>query len=344
MIKSSVVNCFRSIHLPEFVRPKSIGGYFDLELPRENTSYMHENAFYYQSARAAFRSLLQAGKPQRVWLPKYICDAMLSPLLDEGIEHVWYDLDENLKVSDSIVLGEGDWILYVNYFGVCQNQIDDLLNRFPANEIIFDYSQAFFDLPKLEALATIYSPRKFFGVPDGGILVTDIDVTLPSIPDDDSLLRMPHLLKRLYEQPELGYSAYLSSEESLHDSGPKKMSGLTKRLLKSINYNEIRKKRIENFNHLHEQLKDINLFYLDEKKIASPLCYPFITTNEKLREYLIKNRVFIPTYWDDALDRVDNDWAAKVIHNLLPIPLDQRYSLSDMDDVISLLLGSEKNV
>ena len=132
--------------MPEFVRPKSIGGYFDLELPRENTSYMHENAFYYQSARAAFRSLLQAGKPQRVWLPKYICDAMLSPLLDEGIEHVWYDLDENLKVSDSIVLGEGDWILYVNYFGVCQNQIDDLLNRFPANEIIFDYSQAFFDI------------------------------------------------------------------------------------------------------------------------------------------------------------------------------------------------------
>ena len=46
--------------------------------------------------------------------------------------------------------------------------------------------------------------------------------------------------------PELGYSAYQSSEESLHDSGPKKMSGLTKCLLKSINYNEIRKKRIEN--------------------------------------------------------------------------------------------------
>jgi len=132
--------------LSELTRIKSIGGYFDLELPRGNEFSMHENVIYYQSARAAFRSLLQAGKPQRVWLPKYICDAMLSPLQDEGIECSWYDLDENLNVAESIVLGDGEWLLYVNYFGVCQRQVDDLLSRFPVKQIVFDFSQAFFHL------------------------------------------------------------------------------------------------------------------------------------------------------------------------------------------------------
>ena len=328
--------------MSELVRAKSIGGYFDLELPRDNSSHMYDKAIYYQSARAAFRSLLQARKPKKVWLPKYICDAMLSPLIDEGIEYSWYDLDENLNVVESIVLEDDEWLLYVNYFGVCQRQVDDLLSRFPVKQIVFDFSQAFFDIPKSEALATIYSPRKFFGVPDGGLLVTDIDVMLPSQQDDDSLLRMTHLLKRLYVKPEAGYSSYLSSEESLGESEPKQMSGLTRRLLGTIDFEKVRKKRIDNFNYLHNRLKDINLFNLDDSKVISPLCYPFITTNMNLRKKLIENRVFVPTYWNDALDRVDNNWATKMIHNLLPVPLDQRYDLDDMNNLARLLLGSKR--
>lgn len=328
--------------MSELVRTKSIGGYFDLELPRENTSYMHNNAFYYQSARAAFRSLLQAGNPKRVWIPKYICDAMLSPLLDEGIEYIWYDMDENLNISNSISLGDREWLVYVNYFGVCQKQIEDVLNRYPTKQIVLDFSQAFFDTSKPEALGTIYSPRKFFGVPDGGILLTDVEVKVPDIYDDYSLLRMEHLLRRLYEEPEFGYSSYLLSENSFKDSSPKKMSKLTKRLMESLDYNVVRNKRVENFKYLHLRLKDSNLFYFDDSKLVSPLCYPFITTDSSLREFLIKNRVFIPTYWKDALGRVKNDWAAKMIHNLLPIPVDQRYDKKDMDDLILLLQERNK--
>ena len=40
--------------------------------------------------------------------------------------------------------------------------------------IIFDNSQAFYS--KQYGTAGIYSPRKFFGLPDGGILCTDLNL------------------------------------------------------------------------------------------------------------------------------------------------------------------------
>ena len=227
----------------------------------------------------------------------------------------------------------------MNYFGVCQPQLDSLLTKYPAKQVVCDFTQAFFDPPRADALATIYSARKFLGVPDGGMLVTDVQIPLPVEQDMDSLQRMTHMLKRLYEEPESGYADYLSSEESLLDTTPKKISGLTKRLLDSIDFNNVKRKRMENFLYLHERLKDVNQFHFDDSKLVSPLCYPFITTNESLREHLINNRVFVPTYWCDALARVSDDWATKMIHNLLPIPLDQRYRQKNMMRIIKLVKG-----
>ena len=64
-------------------------------------------------------------------------------------------------------LREGGWLLYVNYFGICQHQERQVLERFGASRVVLDRSQAFFADP-IDCLATIYSPRKFFGVPTEG--------------------------------------------------------------------------------------------------------------------------------------------------------------------------------
>jgi len=319
---------------------KPLGGYFELELPN-NGEFLHQGAFTYQSARAAFRALLQAKRPARVWMPKYICDAMLTPLLEEGVEHLWYDLDDGLNAPDSITLKDDELLLYVNYYGVCQEQVDSLIRRYPAKQVVYDYSQSLFDLPRTDALATIYSVRKFFGVPDGGMLITDVPIMPPVAHDVDSLQRMTHLLKRLYAAPELGYADYLASEDSLVDSTPKKMSGLTRRLLQSVDCRRAKKKRLENFNFLHSRLKGLNRFIFDGRNIVAPLCYPFMTENNSLREELIKNRIFVPTYWNDALVRVDEKWADTHIHRLLPIPLDHRYGKRDLDNIASMLISFE---
>ena len=323
--------------LSETQNQTAIGGYFQLELPPANNHY-HVDAINYQSARAAFRALLQSCRPDRVLIPKYVCDAVLSSLLDEGIEYGWYELDNTLNVPESLVLQKGDWLLYVNYYGICQAQVESLLERYNPSQLILDFSQAFYDVPKAHVLATIYSPRKFFGVPDGGVLVTSADVPLPEIKDTYSQRRVSHLLTRLCDEPENGYAEYLNAENSLQDTTPLQMSELTDRILKSVNYQKIKEKRMQNFFYLHKRLGHKNRLTINDANLVAPLCYPFLSQSSGLRERLIKNRIFIPTYWPEVTQRVAEEWIEKMVKGLLPLPIDQRYGDKEMETMATLIL------
>jgi hypothetical protein len=246
-----------------------------------------------------------------------------------------------MSIQRSFNLGRRDWLLYVNYFGVGQKNINDLLENFPAKRIVLDYSQSFYEKPR-QTLATIYSPRKFFGVPDGGVLVSSCRVPVPSEVDDGSIGRMSHLLRRLGGDLEGGYRAFQRAENSLKDCESKRMSVLTHRLLGSIDFQKVKETRLKNFRILHRHLGRFNRFLLDPKGISSPLCYPFQTNKNDLRKKLIQNKIFVPTYWTDAIQRVNSSWAQAMIHNLLPLPIDQRYSDKDMMKIVSVVLGRSR--
>lgn len=315
----------------------AIGGYFELELPYGELP--HRNGLRFQSARAAFLALLRAGKPKRVWMPTYICDAMIEPLARANVECVWYDVNSELDVEENVRIKSDDWLLYVNYFGICGGNVNNLLNRFSPEQIVLDYSQSFFEPASTAALATIYSPRKFFGVPDGGILVSHIPVAHPQLQDTGSLERSVHLMRRLGASPEEGYADYLQSEASLNECEPRRMSVLTERILASIDYETVRMKRRGNFLFLHEMLGRINHLIVDLPPDAAPLCYPLHASDVTLRDKLISNRVFVATYWQDAVCRVSDEWSKLMISNLLPLPIDQRYGEEGMKKQVSIILG-----
>lgn len=317
-----------------------IGGYFELELPNEG-EFPFAQASRFQSARAAFLALLRAGRPRRVWMPRYICDSMLAPLEKEQIAYFWYDLDDQLSVDQNCKIEEGDWLLYVNYFGICDVNVAALLKRFPPDQLVLDYSQAFFSTPAEDALATLYSPRKFFGVPDGGLLISQIPISAPEMQDTVSFDRTPHLLKRLGESPEAGYYSYQAAEESLELCEPKRMSQLTERILSSINFDYASHKRLQNFRHLHEKLGKLNAITIDLLQDSAPLCYPFATQDAELRNRLVNARIFIATYWAEAIDRVTEEWAEAMIMNLLPLPIDHRYGPADMERIVSIITGEQ---
>lgn len=317
---------------------KAIGGYFELELPV--TVYpLHQHAIRFQSARAAFHALLNVGRPQRVWMPKYICDAMLEPLHALGIEIIFYDLDQRLSVAESVTLAPQDWLLYVNYFGLCGEQEAQLLKRFNPSQLIMDHSQAFFARPQ-NCLATIYSPRKFFGLPDGGLLHTDLNVSAPEQLDSGSVARCTHLLQRLDTTAEAGYADFQRAEESLDDTQPRRMSSLSTRLLASIDHETIKQRRNTNFNFLHQRLQHLNDFDVDLTEIEGPLCYPLFIQGRSLRERLIAERIFIAAYWPEVMTRVRvNSIEYLMVNNCLPLPCDQRYSTSDLIRMVHLVEG-----
>lgn len=320
--------------------PEPIGGYFELELPARH-GLPHSLATRFQSARAAFSALLQAYRPERVWLPKYICNAMADPLRSAAVECVWYDVDDRLCWPTDLAVGTNDWLLYVDYFGVCSDQVATLLQRFAPDQIILDYSQSFY-MPAADVLATIYSPRKFFGVPDGGMIHSRFPIPAPKIRDTGSIERTSHLIRRLAEPPESGYADYQRAEASLSEYEPKSMSALTERILCSIDFDQVARKRRENFRLLHQILGEHNLFPLAKTDYLAPLCYPFRSRDPDLRNRLIRNRIFVPTYWPDAISRLPPRQVDSLVRCLLPLPIDQRYGSAEMERIAATILNGIK--
>lgn len=313
------------------LQPPPIGGYFEFELSQGEGEY-HPCALRYQSARAAFLALLRAGHPDAIWLPWYICDSMVEAATMGGIPVRRYQLDKQLRVLDAN-LGARDWLLYVNYFGVCAANVSATLARFDPAKVIIDNSQAFYDKPH-DCLASIYSPRKFFGVPDGGYLITQLAVPAPEKIDKGSLKRCQHLLQRLEHGPEPGYSSFVQAESSLSGQEPRRMSTLTQTLLGRIPYLEIREKRRANFCQLHAHLAASNQFPLSLQGREVPLCYPYLAPEPYATRTLYSQRIYLPCYWPEVVSPVFESGLAK---SVLFLPCDQRMTSTLTDRLLSVL-------
>lgn len=317
-----------------------IGGYFELELPcRCSLPHSSSYSYYYQSARAAFRALISAANPARVLLPAYICESMISSVVDHGVALEFYDQSDFLAI-EAFEPSAGDIVVVVNYFGLYDHEIDQLLNRLDRSQVVVDNSQAFFSKP-FDCLGTLYSPRKFIGVPDGGILHTRLAITpevLTEQNDIDSLNRSLYLTKRLALGAEAGYADYQSAERTLECTKPQSMSNLTKQILSSVDLDAIATRRRINYSFFSENIARLNKKHIPLSSDAVPLCYPFTTDNKIIRNELIKEKVFLATYWPDVRSRVSVDSVEmSFVENTLPIPIDQRNSLELLERVVSLL-------
>ncbi len=308
---------------------KSLGGYFELEL-HEGKEY-HEKAIALNTGRNAFEYALKAKKYKKVYLPYYTCDVMLQPVKRQGVEYVFYHIDDDfLPVLDKI---ENDAaIVYNNYFGLNETGIRTVSGKF--QNVIIDNSQAFYSKP-LPGVDTFYSPRKFFGVPDGGYLYTTGIMTDVRLETDISAERTGQLLARIDSGAEAGYSIFKENEESLSDMEMKNMSLLTRRLLQGIDYDRCAEKRRYNFKVLDSKLKMRNRIHLQFTDGCIPMVYPFLSDKKGLRDHLISKRIYVATYWENVSKFTDESSVEhRLVSNLVPLPLDQRYDINDMIQII----------
>lgn len=313
---------------------KAIGGYFELELRCGN--HYHKNAIRLNTARNCFEYILLARKYKKVYIPYYTCEVMLQPLRKHHIEYEFYSINFDFEPVEIKQLQKDEAFLYTNYFGLKQNCVKKLSCIYKS-QLIVDNAQAFF-APRIEGIDTFYSPRKFFGVPDGGYLYTDCKLK-DNFLQDKSYDRMKHLLLRIDEGAEIGFSCFKENDRSLNDLPIMKMSKLTQRLLYDIDYERIKKRRLENFSILHDVLGERNRLNLDLSKDDVPMVYPYYSKDvESRKDYLIKNKIFVATYWPNIYR-----WCKKesieyqMTNGILCLPIDQRYSSVDMDYVLNAL-------
>lgn len=314
-----------------------IGGYLELELPPAH-GFLHDNGLLLNSGRACFEYVLRTTAITKVHMPKYTCDVMLEPLDRLGIDYAFYSIDDELKIASLPEISESEAIVYTNYFGVMNAYCRTLSER-NGNRLILDFSQAFYEEP-LSDSHVFYSPRKFFGLPDGGILFSKGAPIDEALPTDVSYDRCMHLLKRIDQGAEAGYEDFKNDDAQLSEVPLSYMSSLTRRLLGSIDMSQAREQRNTNFHYLHERLAAKNILQLDAAQVDGPLCYPFQTNNLDLRKRLIDNKIFVATYWPNVREWCTPDETEySLTETILPLPIDQRYNVAAMDRMLEVLNG-----
>ena len=306
----------------------AIGGYFELEL-RHGTHY-HSEAIRLNSARNCFEYILRARKYQRVYMPYYTCQVMFDTAQNIGVEIAYYALNGQLEPIEYPVLHSGEAFLYTNYYGLKQDTVLTLASHY-GQQLIVDNAQAFYANP-IQGIDTFYSPHKFFGVPDGGYLYTDslLDIDFPQA---KSLNRMMYLLKRIEQGAESGYHDFQQARETLKHRPIERMSKITEVLLESIDYNSIAQQRKQNYLFMQERLCESNIIYFPLKEDAVPMVYPYLTKDGGLRQRLIDNKVYVAVYWPTIDSNCLQENLLK--NNLLPLPIDQRYS--NLDTIINII-------
>ncbi len=298
---------------------REIGGYFELDSGKGNTPL--PNGVLLNSGRSALRHIVRQIGVKRIHVPYYTCPVVWDALKAEGCDLDFYEIDEELYPMSRFP--KEDFVLYTNYFGCCGMKVDALASDYP--RLIVDCAQAYYAQPK--GLASFSSPRKFFGLPDGGIAY---GVDSVSYDLDDSRNRMDYLVLRREKKTAEGYAAYRRAEDSLDELPILFMSPKTRSMLGHVKVDRYAEIRKSNFEYLDSQLK--TRFRISRSSDDVPMAYPYLADDAVLRQRLIAEQIYVATYWP-KLPQTCKDLQLRVI----PLPIDQRYDLGDMERVLGVI-------
>ena len=314
---------------------KDIGGYFELE--NFISHELYSNYIGFSSGRNCLLYIIKERQINKILLPYYLCDSVTNLLINENVEILYYHVDENFIPVIENEIDDSCYVYIVNYFGIL-NDSNLLQLKKKYKHVIFDFTHCFFK-KAFQNVDTIYNCRKYFGVPDGAYLSTDLD-KVDKYGLGYSSNRFSHLIGRYENTASDFYNDFQQSESTFEEEDLVYMSKLTRNLLGAINYDNVKNVRRTNFKYLHLKLKDYNLLS-DKLNDDMDFMYPFMIENAmELRKILIDNHIYVPVLWPNVLENsCINSLEKQFVSNILFLPIDQRYDENDMDLVVTIILN-----
>ena len=306
---------------------KEIGGY--IELDELNGKEYYRNAINLNSGRNCLRLLIRNKNIKRIYLPFFVCSVVEDVCKKEEVDVSYYSINELLEPVFSKSIGENEYIYIVNYYG--QLSIDFIKKIVKKNKnIILDNAQAFFTKP-YEGVDTIYTCRKYFGVADGAYLISNVEYCESQFRVYHVFDKISHVIGRYEFDGQRFYDKYIDNEnefDSVEDIV--RMSKVSHNILKAENYKKIKKNREKNFKYLQKKFFEINKLKVTCPK--GPYAYPLLVDNGiQIRKRLQENKIYIPQLWEKMCSGSDKDVIAdNYSKNILPLPVDQRYTQEDM--------------
>lgn len=321
--------------------------------PQADTIFHWLSAYetvYTDSGRSAAR-LLSAALPRGpVLLPAYICASVCGcfpdrPLrffrLTETLQFDWDDLFRQL---------DGSAVLYLHYFNGALPE-ESRLHQLQAEAqrrgivIVEDSTHSIFSAPLTIGDYGVCSLRKWFPIPDGGVLYGN---RLPAIPQpvQEDAPRCREIYQAMEwkarylqggepESCNLAYRAAFTAGENALDEQQLcfRLSAFSHAVLEGCSVGTTTAARRRNYRILHRALRSLsNLRPIGIPREGDcPLFFPVRLKNrEEVRAGLQSEKIYCPVHWpmDGAL--AENRESVQCSREELSLPIDQRYSEEDM--------------
>lgn len=328
-----------------------MGGMFGLQGEiRGNPAKAHRmnpDGLLLVNARSAIWFITRHLAPRIVWLPSFLCGAICEAVSKAGAEVRFYPMDYDLRMASDLWIDEVDQediVVFIDYFGFPCDPLPVQTAKSRGAIVVRDACQALLTPAASDYDFTVFSPRKFFGLPDGGILVDHYariprpDI-VPAAPTEwvEAALTASRLRRDFDEKggENLWYGVFREVERDA-PVGFHAMSSLSQSLLNDdLERQASSERRRRNYAILLEQLRSLAL-YPELPASAVPLGFPIRhPEREALRDRLIANRIYPPVHWHLA-DVVPQGFAAshELSSRILTLPCDQRYGATDMQRLI----------
>jgi len=303
-------------------------------------------------------------------LPAYICESIIVPFIRAGYRCYFYDVDNQLRPNEESIerlLGKDIGVfLHMEYFGFSTNSnlhyyINQLKER--GTIIVEDITHTLYSKYRRydENDYYIASLRKWMGLPSGGFLASkkyDIcDINIKGVREcvtvqldffvirlEALLLKGKYIVSKNYRLKQRYLDLFKKAEDIL-DNNPNfyLIDGISLSMVKTINLDELVRKRKENFGILLKcikNFKDIQPVFDMITDDVCPLFFPvYVKEREKLRKFLITKKIYCPVHWPvpSQLNIINYPLSRKVYECILSIPCDQRYSVEDMFRIIEVI-------
>lgn len=300
-------------------------------------------------------------------LPSYTCYSVIDPFLRMGYQVYFYSVNEDMSVKASEInalIKEfcPSVMLFHPYFGFQTIEFDENIaqdNLF----IIHDNTHSWLSKISYPFVDyTVCSLRKWGALPDGAYVTkengnfcydvldqTDVELVEKTI---EAYQKKELYLKGKLANKEDFLSIFVDASELLKSrNNVYKMEERSKIALR-FQYQEIEEtKRIRrsNFNVLksYHKWEEFGQLLFDQIDVDTvPLYFPFrvnVMKREKLQKYLATRSIYCPVIWPKPKNinvklLTKNAIATTMLQNeLLCIPIDQRYSNSDMEEILTQL-------
>lgn len=329
-----------------------VGGRFGLEAPiasddRPMPFALNGRRTLFVNGTSAIAAIVRLLRPRCVWLPSYLCVALSIAVQHGGSAARFYPVSYDLDPHPRTWLDDvhtGDVVVAIDYFGFPADEAFVRAAQARGATVVEDATQALLsDGAGTRADFAVFSPRKFLGVPDGGILIDNrrleaIDIPLAPPPEDWWLKAFGASMLRRQFDLYGGDRSWFELSREVEASAPVgdfRMSELSRMLLLNcIDYGAIQSSRRANYVTLAAELSDVALFR-DLPSGVVPLGFPIrVKERDRIRERLFGQRIYPPVHW--ALgDLVPEKFAEshRLSAEIMTLPCDQRYGEHDMERV-----------